>query len=250
MFDSKSIHSLNDTEAKIYRHVIDHIDDIFGLGVRELANDTFTSTATVIRMYKKLGCKSFNEFKQVLISYFHNESFSAEKEYKKLSEDLQFALTAEFYDSIIQGADLIQQAHTILVFGLGKSGTIAAYGARYLSNVGHFALAVQDLNYPPLLHCQDDDVVIAVSESGETDVLIHQLHNYQENKVKIIAITANGQSTLADLADFVIVYQARPYILPQTYSLTSAIGAVYVFERLGIELFKRDKSILKTSPRF
>lgn len=250
MFDSKSIHSLNDTEAKIYRHVIDHLDDIFELGVRELANNTFTSTATVIRMYKKLGCKSFNEFKQVLISYFRNEAFSSEKEYKRLSEDLQFALTDVFHDQIIQGANLIQLAHTILVFGVGKSGAIAAYGARYLSNVGHFALAVQDLNYPPLLHCQDDDVVIAVSESGETEVLIQQMNNYRENNVKIIAITAHSQSSLAGLADFVITYQTQSYILPQTYSLTSAVGAIYIFERLGIELFKRDKSILKTSPRF
>ena len=33
MFDSKAINSLNETEAKIYRYVIDHIDDIYSLGV-------------------------------------------------------------------------------------------------------------------------------------------------------------------------------------------------------------------------
>ena len=66
MFDNKAIASLNETEAKIYRYVIDSIDDIARLGVRELANDTFTSTATVIRMYKKLGCNSFEEFKHAL----------------------------------------------------------------------------------------------------------------------------------------------------------------------------------------
>lgn len=250
MFDSKSIHSLNDTEAKIYRHVIDHLDNIFELGVRELANDTFTSTATVIRMYKKLGCKSFNEFKQVLISYFRNESFSPEKEYTRLTENARYAVTEDFQAQIIQGANLIQQAHAVLVFGVGKSGAIAAYGARFLSNVGHFALAVQDLNYPPLLRGQNDDVVIAVSESGETEVLLHQLIGYRENEMKIIAVTANRQSALAELSDLVIAYPTQSYILPQTYSLSSAIGAVYVFERLGIELFKRDKSILKTSPRF
>lgn len=250
MLDSNAIHLLNDTEAKIYRYVIDHIDDIYEMGVRELANDTFTSTATVIRMYKKLGCVSFDDFRHEMIAFFQNEFFSQEKEYQRLREDIAAVTSDEFQASIMRGTDAIQASRAVLIFGTGKDKAIAAYGARYLANVGYFAQAVEDLNYPPMLNAAEDDLIIAVSESGETKTLLDQLAFYKHKNVKVMLITTAPHSAIAKMADVVITYTAHPYILPQTYSLTSSIGAVYIFERLGRELYKRDKNILKTPPRF
>lgn len=248
MFDNKAISSLNETEAKIYRYVIDSIDDIARLGVRELANDTFTSTATVIRMYKKLGCNSFEEFKHALYSYFHNDQFSLENEKKSLSKTMEFLMSSDFDRVIDQATDLIMASRSMTIFGIGNSGAIARYGARYLSNVGYFAVAVGDPFYPPDLRTDENTLAIVVSESGETNELIDQLMNYKSRGAKVIVITAAPHSTLALMADLVIRFYAERYMLPQTYSLTSEMSVVYIFERLGRELFKRDKRILKSTP--
>lgn len=248
MFDSKAINSLNETEAKIYRYVIDHIDDIYSLGVRELANDTFTSTATVIRMYKKLGCTSFDQFKQVLISYFHNDKFSLSSEKRSLSKMMDYFMSEEFDENILNGADFVQAADYITVFGVGNSAYIAGYGARYLSNVGCYAMAVTDMKYPPMLISNERHLIIVVSESGESKDLINQLKFYKNGKSKILVITAAAHSTVATYGDLVIHYEAEKLVLPQTYSLTSEMAVVYIFERMGRELFKRDKRILKTTP--
>lgn len=248
MFDNKAIASLNETESKIYRYVIDSIDDIARLGVRELANDTFTSTATVIRMYKKLGCSSFEEFKHVLYSYFHNDKFSLANEKKSLGKMMEYLMSTEFDEMISKAADLVMKSSFISVLGAGNSSSIAAYGARYLSNVGYFAVALTDPFYPPILDTNDNHLAIVVSESGETKEIIDQLMNYKTRGAKVMVITNAPYSTLASMADLVMRFYAERYMLPQTYSLTSEMSAVYIFERIGRELFKRDKRILKSTP--
>lgn len=63
IFTYQQIVELNDTETNIYQYVIKNTDAVLKMKVRDLANATFVSTATIVRFYQKLGCEGFTEFK-------------------------------------------------------------------------------------------------------------------------------------------------------------------------------------------
>lgn len=63
IFTYQQIVELNDTETNIYQYVIKNTDAVLKMKVRDLANATFVSTATIVRFCQKLGCEGFTEFK-------------------------------------------------------------------------------------------------------------------------------------------------------------------------------------------
>ena len=63
IFTYQQIVELNDTETNIYQYVIKNTDAVLKMKVRDLANATFVSTATLVRFCQKLGCEGFTEFK-------------------------------------------------------------------------------------------------------------------------------------------------------------------------------------------
>ena len=66
MFSYKQIAKLNDTETNIYQYVIKNINNVLKMSVRDLAEETYVSTATIVRFCQKLGCDGFVEFKTKL----------------------------------------------------------------------------------------------------------------------------------------------------------------------------------------
>lgn len=55
--------SLNETEAYVYNYVVKNTKKVLKESIRELANDTHVSTATIMRFCKKMGCEGFTELK-------------------------------------------------------------------------------------------------------------------------------------------------------------------------------------------
>ena len=66
LFTYKQIANLNETETFIYRYVMKHIKVVTNMSVRDLAECTHVSTATVVRFCQKLDCNGFVEFKTKL----------------------------------------------------------------------------------------------------------------------------------------------------------------------------------------
>ena len=63
LFTYKQIANLNETETFIYRYVMKHIKVVTNMSVRDLAECTHVSTATVVRFCQTLDCNGFVEFK-------------------------------------------------------------------------------------------------------------------------------------------------------------------------------------------
>lgn len=54
IFTYKQIANLNDTETNIYQYIIKNLDEVLKMSVRDLANQTYVSTATIMRFCKKV----------------------------------------------------------------------------------------------------------------------------------------------------------------------------------------------------
>jgi len=118
----------------------------------------------------------------------------------------------------------------VIVTGMGKSGLICRKIAATFSSTGTSAwfLHPAEAIHGDLGAIREDDVVVAVSHSGETDELIRLLESIRRIGARLIAITGNPASTLARAADVTlncgIAKEACPMNLVPTASTTAALA--------------------------
>ena len=53
-----------------------------------------------------------------------------------------------FEEKLSAAVQMLRNADMTIFIGMGSSGTLAKYGARYFSNLGHFAVGLEDALYP------------------------------------------------------------------------------------------------------
>ena len=118
----------------------------------------------------------------------------------------------------------------VIVTGMGKSGIICRKIAATLSSTGTAAwfLHPAEATHGDLGALRDDDVVIAVSHSGETEELLRLLESIRRLGARLIAMTGDSSSTLAKAADVTldcsIAGEACPMNLVPTASTTAALA--------------------------
>src|SRR5688572_28031842 len=90
--------------------------------------------------------------------------------------------------------------------GVGTSGSIGQEGAATMTSAGTAALYLHpsDALHGGLGIVQSNDVVIMLSNSGETDEMVAMLPYLKNRQVAIVAIVGNINSTLARRADAVL----------------------------------------------
>jgi arabinose-5-phosphate isomerase len=118
----------------------------------------------------------------------------------------------------------------VVVTGMGKSGIICRKIAATLSSTGTaaFFLHPAEAIHGDLGALRDDDVVLAMSYSGETEELIRLLESIRRIGAKLVALTGEPGSTLARAADVTlncaITEEACPMNLAPTASTTAALA--------------------------
>ncbi len=118
----------------------------------------------------------------------------------------------------------------VIVTGVGKSGHIGAKIAATLSSTGtpSFFINPLDVYHGDLGVMTHDDVVLALSNSGQTDELLRFIPLLQHMNVPIISMTGNPQSLLAKYSDVHIKVwvekEACPLNLAPTSSTTAALA--------------------------
>ena len=132
------------------------------------------------------------------------------------------------FDAAVQ---LLRQCKgRVILTGMGKSGIICRKIAATLTSTGTpaFFLHPAEAIHGDLGVIQSDDVVIALSYSGETDELLRLLETIRRLGARLIAITGGPKSTLAQAADVAldcsVAEEACPMNLVPTASTTAALA--------------------------
>ena len=137
IFTYRQIANLNDTETNIYQYIIKNLESVLKMSVRELAEKTFVSTATIVRFCQKLDCDGFVEFKTKLRLFYETAMLpDIEDEVDVLLEFFNYARSDDFKERIQTFVHYIQEARTICFVGIGTSGVLGEFGARYFSKIG------------------------------------------------------------------------------------------------------------------
>src|SRR5437667_547673 len=141
------------------------------------------------------------------------------------------ALVARLDERFDCAVSLLRQCRgRVILTGMGKSGIISRKIAATLTSTGTAALFLHpaEARHGDLGMIQSDDVVVALSYSGETDELLLLIETIRRLGAKLIAITGNPKSTLAQAADVTldcsVAEEACPMNLVPTASTTAALA--------------------------
>ena len=164
----------------------------------------------------------------------------------KAIEELKHSLDSS---SLTQALDFMQNSKgRIIITGMGKSGHIGKKIAASLASTGtpSFFVHPAEASHGDLGMITEDDVVIAISNSGESRELIDILNYCKRFGIKLVAITKNVESSLGKAGDVVLLLpnngEACPLGLAPTSSTTATLvlGDILTIGMIEIKGFSKE----------
>ncbi|URM34767.1 MULTISPECIES: MurR/RpiR family transcriptional regulator [Bacillaceae] len=210
---------LNPSEKKVAEFILKNPQKILDMPIATLSKKTNTSEATIIRMCRSLHFKGFRELKISISAYISQEDQKGNKyqdisEGASLTEIIKSISNNNMYSinstlailnpkSIEEAITILDRAKRIIVIGVGASGIVACDFEQKLKRINKWCEAVTDSHYmlTTSVHLQEDDVVLAVSYSGETKEIIDALKIACANGAAVISLTGYSTNTVQKMAD-------------------------------------------------
>jgi arabinose-5-phosphate isomerase len=156
------------------------------------------------------------------------------------------ALVPRLDQAFVRAVDLLHGCRgRVIVAGMGKSGLIGRKIAATLASTGTpaYFLHPAEAVHGDLGLVAPGDVILAISNSGETSELLALLEHLKRLATPIVLLTGNAQSTLARQCDVVldvsVAEEACPMNLAPTTSTTAVLAmgdalAMVVLDRKGL----------------
>ena len=160
------------------------------------------------------------------------ESYIASaKEVLKIEADAVLALQTEINENFVAICELLRDCRgRVVVTGMGKSGHVGNKIAATLASTGTPAFFVHpaEASHGDLGMLTELDVVLALSNSGETDEILSILPIIARRQIPLVSMTGNANSTLAKAANYHLLVavkrEACPLNLAPTASTTAALA--------------------------
>ena len=153
------------------------------------------------------------------------------------------ALDASLGDDFIAALDLLSAVKgRVVVTGMGKSGHVARKIAATMASTGTPAQYVHpgEASHGDLGMITAEDVVMALSNSGETGELRDLLAYTRRFSIPLIAITGRSGSTLGEMADVTLLLPATPEACPMGLAPTTSTTATLALgDALAVALLER-----------
>lgn len=146
----------------------------------------------------------------------------------------------EQFDRVV---DLILHCRgKVIVTGVGKSGHVGAKIAATLSSTGTpaFYISPLDVFHGDLGVMTRDDVVVAISNSGQTDELLRFVPYLKEEGIPLVGVSGNADSLLARNSDYHLNVRVRNEACPLNLAPTSSTTATLAMgDALACALIER-----------
>ncbi len=246
-----SMDTFFETEKKIGNFIIRHPKEIVDMTVGELAKECQVSEASVSRFCKKIDMKGFHHLKisiaKEMVSQSEDDELSNHISVDDLEQSLKNILANKVAEltqtvSMMNSENLqdilkrINNAHNVLFAAVGNTVPVAMDGAYKLNQIGISAVStpVWETQLAYSYNLSPDDVVIAISNSGESTGVINILEAAKQKKATTISITNSEKSTIAKISDYHITTATREKLFLDEYrfsrvSATMVIEVLYLF---------------------
>lgn len=220
----------SNSERIIIEFILEKQDQIKDYSIKMIADETYTSPSTLIRISKKLGFNGYNDLKKAYLTeveYINNHFNDIDANFPFNQQDNIMTIASKLTNLHIESAkdtlsliehDSLQKAVKILnrsigvrIFGSSNINFIGEEFAFKLNRINKRAdiSIVQDLMFHDAAMMTNKECALCISYSGETVHVLQACKTLIENNIPIIAITSVGDNRLSNMADVTLHITTR-----------------------------------------
>lgn len=228
--DRMNDYPFSHSERIIVDYILDKQNEIKDYSTKMIADETYTSPSTLIRISKKLGFQGWNDFKDAYLNEvdYLNKHFQdidpnfpftnqdtimniASKIANLHAESAKDTLSLIHHDALQKAVQILRRSQEVRIFAISNLNYVGEEFVFKLNRIQKKASIslVQDLMFHDAAMMKDDECAICISYSGETPHILQVANTLKENHVPIIAITSIGDNHLSDIANVTLHISTR-----------------------------------------
>ena len=251
--------SLRKSEAKVANYVLANANDVIKMRIVDLASKSEVSEPTVIRFCKALGFDGFQSFKLQLAQQLGLGSVFTQ--FAVEDNDTVADLINKVFDTTVgslitareeinsevleQAITTISNARRVEFYGFGASGSVAADAQHKFFRLQLSSAAYTDPHIQRMsaISLGPEDVVVAISQSGETQALLQSVALAREAGANVIGLAPHNTSLsrVCNLAIYVNMEEDLKSFTP----VSSRIAHLVVIDVLATGVARHRKPLLK-----
>ena len=251
--------SLRKSEAKVANYVLANASEVIKMRIVDLASKSEVSEPTVIRFCKALGFDGFQSFKLQLAQQLGLGSVFTQ--FAVADNDTVADLINKVFDTTVgslitareeinsevleQAITTISNARRVEFYGFGASGSVAADAQHKFFRLQLSSAAYTDPHIQRMsaISLGPEDVVVAISQSGETQALLESVALAREAGANVIGLAPHNTSLsrVCNLAIYVNMEEDLKSFTP----VSSRIAHLVVIDVLATGVARHRKPLLK-----
>ncbi len=244
---------LRRSELKVCEYILSHAQEIIHMRIVDLASAAGVSEPTVVRFCRAIDCSGFQDFKLKLAQ--HLATRQEFEPFEIADTDSVADLSMKVFDATLatlsqvkqaidpgmieQAINALSKAKRVEFYGFGASAAVAADAQHKFFRLKISSAVYSDphIQMMSAMSLTESDVVVGISQSGETDALIDAMRIANEYGAMTIAL-APGESSVAREANIAIAIDAEEELEIYT-PLSSRIAHLVVIDLLAVGVAQR-----------
>ena len=243
------------SDKVLIKYIKENIEDVFYKSISQISKESGIGEATITRFSKKMGYSGLQDFKVTLareISGLKNRTIinrsiendegvmeSARKLFNSNIRILENTFNIIDGNDIEKATDMIINAKKVFFIGIGYSGMTAEDSNYKFSRIGFNCMSLDSSHNMIMMASlmDEDDVIVAISHSGETDEIIKTVNIAKANGASVISVTEDKSSRLRDISDVNLGYFSGESIL-ETGSISSKLAQFFIIDLVYTQVVK------------
>lgn len=254
--------NFSNTEKVLANYILGNADTALRLTLQKLADAAFVSKPTIIRLYRKLGFKSYSDFRLK----FYSELASQQNHLDSVDPNLPFGrydscrsvakriseLTIQTItncyglideQAILSAAAALAKADRIFIFAIGDCFIRARSFQNKLIKINKYAILVNEMHEDTIYvcHATSDDVALVLSFGGNLlRAYPKKLQALKKRGTKLILITSLTDPKLANLFDTILLLDKGEDTFLKIATFSSQVAIEYILNVLYACIYKQE----------
>lgn len=254
-------HFFSNSENSIIAYFLHNPNSVKTATTKDIAQNTYTSPSTVVRLAQKLGFKGYNDFKIEFLAAIRTSdsplvSIDANFPFKKQDSILEITMNLSHLinDAIKetnamvdektyeQAIETLEKAKFIDIYGTGANQHLAYNFMLDMRRINkeisisenHQELIIKANNSNP------DRVALIISYTGETNEIIEYCQILKKTGSPMICITSIGGNTISDLCDITLKIVSREKMFSKISTFSSRVSILMILDILYAGIFSKN----------
>ncbi|GAA6145030.1 transcriptional regulator HexR [Thalassolituus maritimus] len=245
--------SLRKSEVKVADFVLAEPEQVMHMRIVDLAQEAQVSEPTIVRFCRAIGCNGFQEFKVRIAQetavannigqFAIAEDDSIDDICTKIADTtiqrLHQVKSQLLPEQITEAAQAISAARRVEFYGYGASGAVATDAQHKFFRLQVATAAYSDPHMQSMsaVTLGQNDVVVAISQSGRTRDLMHSIQLAQQHGAIVVSLAPQNTpvSEAANLPIFINIEEDTEQFTP----MTSRIAHLMIIDMLAVAVTQR-----------